>query len=173
MKLITMIGSLAFSSSLLACATEPTLGEDTQATAGSGGTTVVASRVTLPAVTVDFKSSEYVQDFELELKAKQPFDIQTNLVTYQPGGYSGWHTHPGPTIISVKSGTVVEYDGNDPTCTPHPIAPGTGTIEVHDTDHIHMVRNEGSTIAELTVTYLLPVGSPLRLDRPNPGYCPF
>ena len=64
MKLITMIGSLAFSSSLLACATEPTLGEDTQATAGSGGATVVASRVTLPAFNIDFKSNQFVEDFE-------------------------------------------------------------------------------------------------------------
>jgi hypothetical protein len=37
-----------------------------------------------------------------------------------------------------------------------------------------MVRNETGTIAELVVTYIMPVGlNPPRQDRPNPGNCPF
>lgn len=37
-----------------------------------------------------------------------------------------------------------------------------------------MVRNETNAIAELVVTYIMPVGLNLpRVDRPNPGNCPF
>ena len=32
---------------------------------------------------------------------------------------SGWHTHPGPSLVIVTQGTVTEYEGDDPTCTPH------------------------------------------------------
>ena len=40
--------------------------------------------------------------------------------------------------------------------------------------HVHIGRNEGSTNAELYVTYLdVPVGAEPRIDVPRPGNCPF
>ena len=29
---------------------------------------------------------------------------------------TGWHTHPGPSLVIVTQGTVTEYDGDDPNC---------------------------------------------------------
>ena len=42
--------------------------------------------------------------------------------TVLPGGTFGWHSHTGPSLIIVMSGTATEYEGNDPTCAPrvHP-----------------------------------------------------
>ncbi len=37
---------------------------------------------------------------------------------------SGWHTHPGPSLVIVTQGTVTEYDGDDPACTPHVYSAG-------------------------------------------------
>src|SRR5436190_5921199 len=31
-------------------------------------------------------------------------------ITFAPGGYTGWHTHPGITVVLVKSGTVTLYN---------------------------------------------------------------
>ena len=96
------------------------------------------------------------------------------IVTFQPGGFSGWHTHPGPVIFTVRTGTLTVYEGGDPTCTPHVFTAGTGTVEAATSNHIHMVRNETSSVAEALVTYMVPVGAnPLRTDLPNPGNCPF
>src|ERR1035438_1097914 len=38
---------------------------------------------------------------------------------WQAGGTTGWHTHPGHTLIIVTAGTITHYDGDDPNCTPH------------------------------------------------------
>jgi len=37
--------------------------------------------------------------------------IQSNL--WQPGGTTGWHSHPGHSLIVVIAGTVTDYEGDD------------------------------------------------------------
>jgi len=111
--------------------------------------------------------------WKLELEASQPIDVATQIVTFQPGGFSGWHSHPGPVLFTVKSGTLTVYEGDDPSCTPFTFPAGTGAVEAGTNTHIHMVRNETSQVAEALVTYMVPVGTPLRKDLPNPGNCPF
>lgn len=114
--------------------------------------------------------------WKLELEATAPIDVATQVVTFQPGGYSGWHTHPGPVFFTVKTGTLTVYEGDDRSCTPLVFPAGTGAVEAGTSSHIHMVRNETNSIAEAVVTYLVPVGTPqnqLRTDLPNPGNCPF
>jgi len=43
--------------------------------------------------------------------------VQSNV--WAPGGSTGWHTHPGPSLILVTAGTISGYEGDDPSCTPH------------------------------------------------------
>ncbi len=45
-------------------------------------------------------------------------------VVIAPGGYTGWHTHPGPVLVLVKAGALTLYSSEDPTCTAVPIRPG-------------------------------------------------
>jgi hypothetical protein len=114
--------------------------------------------------------------WKLQLEATQPIDVATQIVTFQPGGFSGWHTHPGPVFFTVRTGTLTVYEGNDPSCAPLVFPAGTGALEAGSSTHIHMVRNETSSVAEALVTYMVPVGTPqsqLRTDLPNPGNCPF
>jgi hypothetical protein len=91
--------------------------------------------------------------------------------TFQPGGHTGWHTHPGPSLISVTSGTITVYDGDDPTCTPHVYPAGTGFVD--SGAHAHLLRNEGGVPAVTVATQLLPPGALRRIDAPAPGNCPF
>jgi hypothetical protein len=131
-------------------------------------------RATLPEFRV--KRKDKVLDWRLDMDADQPIDVATQIVTFQPGGFSGWHTHPGPVFFTVRTGTLTVYEGDDPSCTPVIFAAGTGAVEAGTSTHVHMVRNETGTVAEALVTYLVPVGTPqnqLRSDRPNPGNCPF
>ena len=100
-------------------------------------------------------------------------DVVTVLFTVQPGGHSGWHTHPGPAVFTVRTGTLTMYEGDDPSCAPHVFPAGTGSIEADTGDHIHMLRNETATVAETIVTFLVPVGAPIRTDLPAPGNCSF
>jgi quercetin dioxygenase-like cupin family protein len=38
-------------------------------------------------------------------------------------GNTGWHMHPGPSLITVTAGTITAYDGDDPTCAPRTFIP--------------------------------------------------
>jgi quercetin dioxygenase-like cupin family protein len=153
---------------MLVCAVE----FNADATTPSGISFIAVGRATLPQF--DVKRKDKTLDWELRLEAPQPMDVATQVVTFQPGGSSGWHTHPGPVFFTVRTGTLTVYEGEDSTCTPHVFTAGTGAVEAGTDKHSHMVRNETSSVAEAVVTYMVPVGAnPLRTDLPNPGNCSF
>ena len=112
------------------------------------------------------------EDARVKIIAKDPSDVYVVINTVAPGGYSGWHTHPGPSVVLVKSGTATVYDGNDPTCTPVRYPAGTGFIDAGG-GHVHMVRNEGSQPLVTEAFQIIPTGDARRIDAASPGYCPF
>ncbi len=109
--------------------------------------------------------------WKAKIKTKGVSDLQVNEVTIQPGGTLGWHYHPGPSFVIVKSGTATFYMGDDPTCTPHTIATG-GTL-FEPANMVHIVRNEGSVPLVNVVVQLIPTGAPRLISVPSPGNCPF
>ena len=80
-------------------------------------------------------------------------DVAVQQVTLAPGGSTGWHTHPGPAVVIVKSGSLTLYDGDDATCTGRRHSAGKVFVD-SGYGHAHIGRNEGSTDTELYVTYL-------------------
>jgi mannose-6-phosphate isomerase-like protein (cupin superfamily) len=111
---------------------------------------------------------------KVKLKTMGDSDVYIVQNTVQPGGYSGWHYHPGPSLVTVTAGTATFYDGDDPTCTPRVFQAGTGVVDDSvDASHVHMLRNEGS-VPLVTVTFqIVPAGATRRIDAPAPGNCPF
>lgn len=88
-----------------------------------------------------------------------------------PGGSFGWHSHPGPSFVIVKSGTATVYFGADRKCTPHRYAAGSGFVD-KGLD-VHLVRNEGTEDLVTVVVSFVPRGATRRIDQPDPGHCPF
>lgn len=109
---------------------------------------------------------------QVQIRTKGRSDVYVVTNTVQPGGFSGWHTHPGPSIVSVKAGTAVIYSGDDPTCTPHVVNEGEGFIDPGG-GHLHNVRNESGAELVLVAFQIVPFGAQRRIDAPNPGDCPF
>jgi hypothetical protein len=105
-------------------------------------------------------------------KTKGPSDlfVQNNL--WVPGGYTGWHTHPGHSLIIVTEGAISAYDGHDPTCTPAVYTVGMGFVDAGG-NHVHNLRNEGAVNARTVAVQLIPAGGTRRIDAPAPGNCPF
>ena len=89
-----------------------------------------------------------------------------------PGATTGWHSHPGPSLILVVAGTVTNYQGDDLGCTPHAYTAGAGFIDPGG-GYVHMLRNEADAPAETIAVQLLPKGAARRIDVPDPGNCPF
>ena len=107
------------------------------------------------------------------ISSSHPTDTVVLTTTINPGGSTGWHSHPGPAFIVVTQGTLTLYDGDDPTCTPHRFGPGTGFLDP-GFGHVHIARTEGTTPVTVVQTYLnVPPGSSPRIDAPAPGNCPF
>jgi quercetin dioxygenase-like cupin family protein len=105
----------------------------------------------------------------IDTKGSTDVHILENRIA--PGGNFGWHSHPGPSIVVVKSGALTLYRADDPSCTPHVIAAGSGFVD--DGGDVHIVRNEGSVDAVVYVTSLVPKGAGRRIDEPSPGTCSF
>jgi len=91
---------------------------------------------------------------------------------FQPGGTSGWHSHPGPSIIFVVAGSVTNYTSDDPSCTPHVYNAGSGFVDAGGRDE-HILRNEGSVVAETIAVQFLPKSANRRIEEPDPGNCHF
>lgn len=94
-------------------------------------------------------------------------------IVIAPGGHSGWHSHPGPVVILIKSGQMSFYDGDDPTCTVRTYTAGQAFIDSGQ-GHVHIARNEGTQDLEIWAVYFdVPPGQSFRIDAPNPGNCAF
>jgi quercetin dioxygenase-like cupin family protein len=96
-------------------------------------------------------------------------DIATAKVVLEPGGSTGWHHHPGVTLVSVASGTVTEYDNK---CEKSVHKAGEGFVESNDA--VHVARNNGNENAVLYATFLVPSNTTdegLRVDEPQPKGC--
>jgi quercetin dioxygenase-like cupin family protein len=96
--------------------------------------------------------------------------VQSNV--WQPGGSTGWHTHPGHSLIIVAAGTVTEYQSPDPECKPHVYTTGMTFADPHG-DHTHIMRNEGDAVARTFAIQLIPAGVARRIDFEDPGNCHF
>lgn len=140
----------------------------TLASPPSGVTPTLLARGTYDAFKVKSAPGSPV---EFKAKAKSPIDIVVRKHDYAVGGYTGWHSHPGPVFITVAQGALTYYEYDDPSCTPHVVTAGHGFV---DNGRGHMVRNESGQLAQDVSVIIAPVGGAFRgeLDAPNP-YCGF
>ena len=138
------------------------------ATSGSGVTSPQSALGTLEPINVDVKEG----DWKLQLRTKGVSDLIFTENRVAPGGHFGWHSHPGPSLVIVKSGTSTFYRGDDPTCTPEVHRAGTAYVDPGGV--VHIARNESTTEdLVLFVTRLVPSGTAPRIDEANPGNCSF
>jgi quercetin dioxygenase-like cupin family protein len=127
----------------------------------TGVTTEVLSRGTIA-------DSFRVRVGGIKIKVKGPVDVAVARLSFQPGGTSGWHSHPAATLAAVTKGTVTRLMAEG--CTRESFSAGQGFAETGPNE-VHMVRNEGSVPAETIVSFVVPVGAPLRIDQPAPADC--
>ena len=96
--------------------------------------------------------------------------MATFMVTYDPDGFSGWHTHPGIVFVTVQSGSVIRTVG----CRSTQYGVGQTFVE-SDEQAVGAVGNASHTTpAVLWVTQVVPKGSVRRFEadppRCHPGH---
>jgi quercetin dioxygenase-like cupin family protein len=108
--------------------------------------------------------------WKARISTKGATDVHMLQNTIAPGGTFGWHSHPGPSLVIVKSGTATFYEADDPACAPHVVPAGSGFVD--NGQDTHVVRNEGTVDLVTVVVSLVPGGFARRIDEPAPANCP-
>jgi quercetin dioxygenase-like cupin family protein len=107
----------------------------------------------------------------LKMNVRGDSDVYVTRHTFQPGQHTGWHTHPGPSLITVVAGELTVYEADNPTCTPTIYHTGESFTDIGCGD-IHLVRNEGNVPAMDVAVQIVPAGAPRRIDADQPASCP-
>jgi quercetin dioxygenase-like cupin family protein len=142
-----------------------------RATPSTGVTTTILAKSVFDPIHVN-SHARTADHWRAQLKTHGHSDVYVVDNKFAPGGSTGWHSHPGPSLILVVSGTVTNYRGDDPSCTPHAYTAGAGFIDPGGRD-VHLLRNETGAPAETIAVQLLPKDAERRIDAPAPGNCPF
>jgi quercetin dioxygenase-like cupin family protein len=121
----------------------------------------------------DFWKSRHHSDIWLSLqKTKGLSDVYVQSNVFPPGATSGWHTHPGHSLIIVAAGKVTAYEGDDRECRPHVYTQGMGFVDPGG-GHVHNLRNEDTVEARTIVVQVIPADAVRRIDALDPGNCSF
>lgn len=111
----------------------------------------LASGVGIHGVTRTEDSSVVVGD-AIRIKEKAGSQVTVSHITVEPGGHTPWHYHPGPHIVSVRSGSVEVFETD---CSSRVYPTGTGFYDAGATTHphVHTLRNPSTTEpAEVVIT---------------------
>jgi quercetin dioxygenase-like cupin family protein len=107
-----------------------------------------------------------------EVNQRKGNDVAVNQITVQPAGYSGWHSHPGITVVAVQSGQL--------TLSSEPIAGGRCRVHTYTAGQVFLEHpnneynavNIGSEPYVIAATFFnVPYGGPSRIDQADPGNC--
>ena len=146
-------------------------------TLANGFTSTLVGRGNLGPFHIQSKAHGY----DVELKSPDNTDIAVANIVVAPGGHSGWHYHPGPVLVVVKTGTITFYhgarsqedrEGADARACSR-LVHHAGTSFIENGGDVGIARNEGAVEATVVATFFVPAGSPTRIDAKAPGNCPF
>ena len=104
-------------------------------------------------------------DWLLMTRIRGDSDLYITENTIQPGGQSGWHTHPGPSLVTVTEGTITAHE-DDCTSTTYTVVESFTDIGCGD---VHNIVNETGMEAKTVAVQIVPHGAARRIDQPNPG----
>jgi hypothetical protein len=126
---------------------------------------------TTPIVTGNLVNDVNLNSDRVKFQTKDPTDVRVARVDIAPGGYSGWHHHPGIVIVTVASGAVT-FTHSD--CTSKTYGPGLpdGAVFVEGGDDPGQASS--TTGATSYVTFVAPHANPpvFRIDDHDAPGCP-
>jgi quercetin dioxygenase-like cupin family protein len=98
------------------------------------------------------------------LDFRGPSDVLQTQLIFQPGATTGWHMHPGPVVVVVKSGSLTEILKNG--C---PVVHPAGTVFFEEKNEVHNVVNQTGGVTELYATFFSPAGQQPLIPVGDPG----
>jgi quercetin dioxygenase-like cupin family protein len=93
---------------------------------------------------------------DIKVQSKGPVDIFVADVSFPALASAGWHSHPGPVFVVVKTGTLSVWDTS---CAKHTYGPGSSFFEPGPESSL-LVKNESATVAvTVSATFIVPPGT--------------
>jgi quercetin dioxygenase-like cupin family protein len=130
----------------------------------SGGAALAAHAPEVDPATVPtgfFVAHNYVADVPVDAiaRAVKPngADVFVQHLSFGPNQAFAWHTHPGPVIVTVRSGSLTYQDAAGNTCRSQTYTAGQGFVDP-GFGHVHRAIS-GPSGVEIYSTFLLPPGS--------------
>ena len=137
------------------------------------GTVLATNPPSIPNVITDIARGTLAAEVKyngdgIKTQTKNPVDIVTAEVTFaMNGGSAGWHNHPGPVLVVIRSGTLSVWTDN---CVKTTYSAGTSFFEAGPDESI-LVKNESTTTDALAyATFIVPVDA-TRLTIRQPHLC--
>ncbi|HSL10707.1 MAG TPA: cupin domain-containing protein [Actinomycetota bacterium] len=90
--------------------------------------------------------------------------------TIEPGGTTGWHSHPGKAVVAIHSGELTITRAVRGECRTRTYGPGEGFVEIPSV--VHMARNDGDTpLVFGAALFRIPASGVTRIDQAEPAAC--
>lgn len=90
---------------------------------------------------------------KVKLQTKEDTAVRVQKLTFSPGGYTGWHHHPGIVIVTVQSGTIQMMHSD---CSTHEYGQGKphGSVFVEGEQRVHEASSADGAV--VFATYVAP-----------------
>ena len=109
------------------------------------------------------------------IQQRKDNDVVTNKNTFDPGGFSGWHSHPGTAVFVIQSGEITKYSepvGGGECSVQHYTAGQVFLERPEDEENIVNTSNVDDAVLAVTFFNVPHDAVTPRIDQPNPGDCP-
>jgi quercetin dioxygenase-like cupin family protein len=109
--------------------------------------------------------------WRLALRTRGLSDTYVVDNAFAPGASTDWHSHPGPSLVFVVSGSVTNHSSDEPGCAGHAYKTGESFVD-EGGDHVHKLVNASGTLpAETIAVQILPHGAPRKTTADEPSGC--
>jgi quercetin dioxygenase-like cupin family protein len=133
----------------------------------AGVLAIVASGTALATPGADVVSREAGRStFDtIDVQESEPTDVVVVRFRIEPGGFSGWHSHPGDAYVAVRHGQFTIFHDDCSSVTYQ-----EGDVFHEPAGNVHLGMNEGDENTVLFATFFgVPVGGSVRIDEAAPA----
>ena len=125
----------------------------------------IASPPTGPPTSITIGAGQLTSTSGMGLNIRPGTNTVVAEFTFGANTSTGWHSHPGKTLVTVQQGTFTVYHDN---CHAHVYEAGDAFVELPSS--VHVGRNETNGTVKLGVVFTnVPIGGSPRIDQPQPA----
>jgi len=117
-------------------------------------------------VKADFNDTVRLSNDGIKFQTRDRTDVVVQKLVIPPGGTTGWHHHPGITILAVESGSATFWDSHCRQTTYGPGSQKNGAVFTESGDRAGQITSTGG--ATIYATFVSPNEADFRIEDEPP-----